>query len=583
MFEIGAAKADITIFIENLGMLGYGIHHNVVKGIATPIYARAFVLRREGRKVAFVNAEICFCTVYLKAGVVRMLQERHPELGFTDANVMITAQHTHSAPGGFTQHFLYNLVQPGFQQEVYEKFRDGIVEAIVAADANARPGKMTLAKGDFAPDIDVAFNRSLRAYNKNPDIERPLAPEEAALGVDRTMKLLRFEDMDGKPIGALNFFGVHTTSLSNDNTKICSDNKGYAAQYLEHALNQSSNPDDHHVVTAFAQDVCGDVTPNYVWDKKKHWTRGPFEDDFESAKYSGRLQFEMAEKLFDQAATADLLEGSIDYVQAYVDFSNVRCDPEFANGEEERRTSPACLGIAFLEGTTEGPGAPKALGYAIKAIFPLVKAWDLHVARFWRDPAFHKVIRQQYDSQRPKVVVMEPGTGRVMAAPYVQRLFVPGALDPVVKYMKYLGREGVTQQVPWISTVLPLQIMVVGPLAIVGIPAEITVVAGRRLRALLEKELAPRGVVEVQLAPYANGYAGYITTYEEYQVQCYEGGHTLFGRWTMAAYQTEFRKLARQLADASAPEERPEGPQPYIIPENEIWRGFRDASIRVKV
>ncbi len=35
--------------------------------------------------------------------------------------------------------------------------------------------------------------------------------------------------------------------------------------------------------------------------------------------------------------------------------------------------------------------------------------------------------------------------------------------------------------------------------------------------------------------------------YEEYQQQAYEGGHTLFGQWTLAACQSKFKVLAEQL------------------------------------
>ena len=49
------------------------------------------------------------------------------------------------------------------------------------------------------------------------------------------------------------------------------------------------------------------------------------------------------------------------------------------------------------------------------------------------------------------------------------------------------------------------------------------------------------------LSPYANAYSGYITTFEEYQVQCYEGGHTVFGEWTLAAFQTKFKELANEM------------------------------------
>ena len=35
---------------------------------------------------------------------------------------------------------------------------------------------------------------------------------------------------------------------------------------------------------------------------------------------------------------------------------------------------------------------------------------------------------------------------------------------------------------------------------------------------------------EVAEAGYSNGYAGYVTTTEEYQLQHYDGGHTMHGR-----------------------------------------------------
>ena len=39
-------------------------------------------------------------------------------------------------------------------------------------------------------------------------------------------------------------------------------------------------------MSAFAQGAAGDVSPNYIMDKKKKWTRGKYEDDFESATIS---------------------------------------------------------------------------------------------------------------------------------------------------------------------------------------------------------------------------------------------------------------------------------------------------------
>lgn len=575
MYQIGCAKADITVFKKDVAMLGYGMYYNVVKSIETPIYARAYVFDDGVNRVAFVNLEICFVTEYLKNGVIEKLQAEYPEMGFTDANVMLTAQHTHSAPGGITQHFFYNVVQPGFQQDVYEGYRDGVVKTIVEAFNNRRAAKAKLSRGEFAQDIDIAFNRSIKAYNKNPDIPRKVRKDEAHLAVDREMKLLRFESADESAavFGSINWFGVHTTSISNDNTKICSDNKGYAADYLEQRL-----PNTLH---AFAQDATGDVTPNYVWDKKKKWTRGPFEDDFESAKYHGNLQANKAEELL-QLAGEDLV-GDIDYALMYVDMSQVLCDEDFTNGLSARVTSPACIGMAFLRGTTEGPGSPAAFGFVLDSVFPLIRWYEKNISSLWKTPAEKVAINHKYRSQYPKTIVMEGGTGRIMTAKYAHRLIAPSWLDVTIKYMKYLGKVGVTNQTPWISTILPLQIFTIGQLAIVGIPAEITTIGGKRLRDMIADTLKEKGITQVILSPYANAYAGYITTNEEYRTQAYEGGHTLFGQWTLAAYQTKFRQLAQVLCRKEHTHTPNADLQPTIYQPEQIWRGFADERVRVRV
>jgi hypothetical protein len=68
---------------------------------------------------------------------------------------------------------------------------------------------------------------------------------------------------------------------------------------MEKALRKEGSATE--VVSVFAQRKAGDITPNYVWDRKKGWTRGKFKDDFESARYNGSLQFETALDLFNAA------------------------------------------------------------------------------------------------------------------------------------------------------------------------------------------------------------------------------------------------------------------------------------------
>ena len=75
--------------------------------------------------------------------------------------------------------------------------------------------------------------------------------------------------------------------------------------------------------------------------------------------------------------------------------------------------------------------------------------------------------------------------------------------------------------------------------------------AGRRLRDSVMAELGDWARYIV-LAGYANDFAGYVTTPQEYQLQQYEGAHTLHGRWSLPAYQQVASQLASALQSGAA-------------------------------
>ena len=82
--------------------------------------------------------------------------------------------------------------------------------------------------------------------------------------------------------------------------------------------------------------------------------------------------------------------------------------------------------------------------------------------------------------------------------------------------------------------------------------------------------LKKRGVERVIISSYTNAYCGYVTTYEEYQMQCYEGGHTVFGEYTLAAFQTKFKLLAEELLKNSEERQTAEKVEPAKFTEDEI-------------
>nr|WP_324188828.1 neutral/alkaline non-lysosomal ceramidase C-terminal domain-containing protein [Nocardia farcinica] len=100
---------------------------------------------------------------------------------------------------------------------------------------------------------------------------------------------------------------------------------------------------------------------------------------------------------------------------------------------------------------------------------------------------------------------------------------------------------------PWVPNVVPIQLVRIGELYLAAAGGEFTIVAGLRVRRAVAAALGV-DLEQVLLQGYANAYHQYVTTPEEYDAQQYEGGSTLFGRYTLPAYQQEFTRLATALA-----------------------------------
>jgi len=521
-------------------MLGYGRDFNKVKGKISSLHVRTFCFKESGNdeRFFFVNCELCFTTAGVKREVLRRLNERDPGGNYRDENIMLTAQHTHSGPGGFTHHPFYNFPVPGFRPQVFNYVCEAIVESILESAKNLQPAKIYVSSGKFAPEEDVAFNRSLKAYNQNPEVKKR-TPYETHLAVDRNMDLLRIDDMNGNPIGEINWFGVHTTSVGNRVNKICGDNKGFASAFFEEEIGGNFN-------AVFAQQFTGDVSPNFH-GKGKNWKKGPEKDEVENAKFNGRLQFKKAKQIWDEAVrTEPLTSGSIECDLIYVDFSNVKVDPEFAGGREDAETDSACHGVAFFSGTpVDGPGMSKPV--KLFAIFcsQVIKYGEIFLSQF-RNENYRNWIRKKYKVQGAKRIIFETGRGVAFGTRSIKNFFLPGFLDGGIREMKREHRKGALRELPWTPHILPLQLVKLGKIVLAAFPGEITTVAGQRLRDMLERELASKGIEKVVLCTYANNYMGYCVTNEEYQVQCYEGGHTVFGQWTHGAFMTKYREMARE-------------------------------------
>jgi neutral ceramidase len=101
-------------------------------------------------------------------------------------------------------------------------------------------------------------------------------------------------------------------------------------------------------------------------------------------------------------------------------------------------------------------------------------------------------------------------------------------------------------------TAVPLTAARIGNRMVVTVPGEATAELGRRTRDAVLAAVRSAGVGRVVLAGYANEYASYFTTPEEYGAQHYEGGTTVYGPASGPFLTASLADLAGRLAHGRA-------------------------------
>jgi neutral ceramidase len=539
-YRIGAGVAEITDTAIGLPMQGMADQRQVTTGVESALFARAFVVMDASAEssatcVAIVIADIWAATRRVKDAVLARLADAHLEQ-YGGHNLLLAGTHTHSAPGGFSGNLLYDFDfdRGGCDEATVACIADGCAQAIAMADSRLSPGRIYVNRGEVQ---DCGGNRSPAAYLLNPQAER----DHWGADTDREMLLLKFVKLDDagheQPIGLLNWYAIHPTDRGQKNTLVTGDNKGYAAWLFEQRP-EAGVGQTEPFVAAFANANCGDVSPNV---ELGHIPDG-VHDQAQMQKH-GTQQFQVAEALF-QAATQEVT-GPVDYRHTRVDLSDLQTGPGGA------RTWPAALGISFAAGSTEDSVPEPDLGIRegitaenmtiANALIAGVAGLGLG-AIFGVSPIDEALAAPEREGQLPKPSVL-----------------LPGLEHPAV-----------------VPQALPVQLLRIGTVAIVGIPGELTTMAGRRLRTTVLEAAAESGIVDVALGTYANEYAGYITTLEEYSSQQYEGASTLFGPHTLEAYQLTAAALATAIAHGTPAPPGP-SPSPWTSPHQRRYR-FRNLS-----
>ncbi|XP_017484039.1 PREDICTED: neutral ceramidase-like [Rhagoletis zephyria] len=502
-YKIGLGIADITGPAADINMMGYAKLGQDTRGIHTRLYSRALVIVSEtGGRVCYVNVDLAASTQIVKMLVIEKLEAIYGPGVYGHENIMISSTHTHSGPGGYFQYLLYIITQEGYIKESTSAIVEGITKSIKQATDGLTAGSIFYQEGNLQ---GASINRSPAAYLQNPESERAKYKHDT----DKTMQTLRFVDSSGKPLGMASWFAVHGTSMNNTNKLISGDNKGYAALRFEEDYNGHLGVGRGPFVAIFGQANEGDSSPNtkgarcldtgepcdFVHSTCNGKNEmciafGPGRDMFESTKIIGQLQYQKAKELFE-STSGQLVKGDVRLIYENINMTDRVVT--LANGTKVT-TCPAALGMSFAAGTTDGEGASFfQQGTTHGDANPL---WDL-LRNLLTNPS-----QKLLDCQMPKSTLIPLGE---MRRPY-----------------------------DWGPEVMPTQLFEVGDIILVGLPAEFTTMSGRRIREDITEVYASKGrKVHVILAGLANTYSNYVTTFEEYQLQRYEGGSTLFGPHTL--------------------------------------------------
>ncbi len=568
-FRSGAALHDTTGPAYDQGMAGYANPVQTSEGLLNRQFARAFIIGSDctgvDQRVALVSVDLGLTFHAIKQGVVDLIKQDADLADHYDyANIMVTPTHSHATAGGQSHHDLYNLPAFGFDDQAHRAVVTGIFQAIKKAHSQyetASPGKILMAQGEL---LNATVQRSRPAYDKNPEDERNSWRDVTGkqVTINRNMLLLKLMNGDGAPVAALNWFGIHGTSMSNVNRHLSGDNKGYAAWRFERAMNNEAGPlyfqNDAPFVAGFFQGDEGDNSPNIHIaplpesvlrdpESDAFQRRGGGRDDLESTKISGLKQFAFAKDLYTQANSP--LYGPVRYIHAFMDFTALAVEPEFHMNYDPaldqtgaRRTCEPAYGLSAPAGAEDGRAPLDEGQTCANTSGVLLTAWQ---AGLWT------ILQVMTGFDLPSGLASKVGCGH----PVNEDEWGDFGCHAEKPIAAPLGHAVFDETQPIAARVIPLQIMQIGDLAVIGLPFEVTTTAARRIRTAMLDELEPFGVRYAQVAGLSNHYSHYLTTREEYASQQYEGGSTIFGAWQLDVVIQELSLLVRRELNRAKPGE----------------------------
>ena len=567
--QAGVGRADITP-PTGYFMMGWVRSDAVGRGQHTRLFARAIVLREGAAKVALVAEDLNG----IPGGVLEAAATRLKAHGFSAANIVDTASHTHAAPSQFYNFPSYDTVfmtagtptqqnvAGAIDPQLYAFEVRQLAAAIVKADDDLGPARLGWGNVQLP---DLTQNRSLEAHLANFGISEPYGtgtvsqdPGGQADTIDPNVDVLRVDKLitaeaPSSPAPARPT--CRRTRSHGPRRKLRCHNRRGAHRF--HGGRTAGSAAHRRRARRHRRPAATRPTP--APRTRSRWVPVGMFTTFADHGTVNKATFTYYNADHHGSAmrvTEDAMrrQGDVPQSQDVV--------TAYGNGDEGDVTA----GIAH-----NGPADAEFVG-RVEAD-AMMRAWRQAGQSMTSSPVLdERWTRMCFCGQAtdggsvdakavfglPQLTGSEEGRGPLYDLDHVNFEDRRSATNDPVQGDKIQEAQPPALNVP---RAVPLAVLRLGDRLVVTVPGEMTVTMGQRVRSAVMAAAGGAGISRVVIAGLANEYLSYFTTPEEYQRQHYEGGSTLYGEWSSNLLKASLADLAHRLvAGQGAPDAYPYDP-----------------------
>jgi hypothetical protein len=222
-WKVGLAQVKITperpIFLA-----GYASRNRPFEKTTTDLYAKALALEdRTGRIGVVVTTDLIGITAAIGEPVCERIAAK---TGLKREQILLSASHIHTGPALSLDSKAREGIPEGDMQRTVEytqQLQDKLVEVVLRSLEKREPVRLSWGSGV----ANFVMNR------------REFTPNGVILGVnargpaDRSVPVLRIDNVEGKPRAILFGAGTHNTTLTDSCYEVCGDYAGFAQSHVE--------------------------------------------------------------------------------------------------------------------------------------------------------------------------------------------------------------------------------------------------------------------------------------------------------------------------------------------------------------